>query len=41
VEEPSRWSGVVGPRGSGLTLDVDQPDLQALVKYALHGPGSL
>jgi Tol biopolymer transport system component len=39
VQEPSRWSGVVGPRGAkgaGLTLDVDQPDLHALVKYALR-----
>src|SRR5476651_763523 len=41
VEEPSRWSGVVGPRGSGLALDIDQPDLQALVKYALHGGSAL
>jgi hypothetical protein len=40
VDEPSRWSGVVGPRGAkgmGLTLDVDQPDLRALVNYALKG----
>jgi Tol biopolymer transport system component len=41
VQEPSRWSGVVGLRGSGLALDVDQPDLQALVKYALRGTGTL
>jgi Tol biopolymer transport system component len=41
VREPSSWSGVVGPRGAGLTLDTDQPDLQALVKYALRGTGAL
>jgi Tol biopolymer transport system component len=37
VEEPSRWSGIVGPRGMkgvGLGLDADQPDLQALVRFA-------
>jgi hypothetical protein len=39
VQEQLRWSGVVGPKGAkgvGLTLDVDQPDLRALVKYALR-----
>jgi hypothetical protein len=39
VQEQSRWSGVVGPKGAkgvGLTLDADQPDLRALVKYALR-----
>jgi hypothetical protein len=41
VQDRSRWSGVVGPRGSGLALDVDQPDLQALVKYALRGTSAL
>jgi Tol biopolymer transport system component len=41
VKEPSQWSGVVGPHGSGLALDADQPDLQALVKYALRGNGTL
>ncbi|HEX4381304.1 MAG TPA: hypothetical protein VH083_00065 [Myxococcales bacterium] len=41
VKEPSQWSGVVGPRGSGLSIDADQPDLQALVKYALRGTGAL
>ena len=41
VKEPSQWSGVVGPRGPGLSLDTDQPDLQALVKYALRGNGTL
>jgi hypothetical protein len=34
---PSKWSGVVLPPGKphgGLTLDPDQPDLEALVKFA-------
>jgi hypothetical protein len=33
VEEPSKWSRVVGPK-SGLALDPDHPDLKALVKSA-------
>jgi hypothetical protein len=41
VKDASQWSGVVGPRGSGLALDADQPDLTALVKYALRGTGTL
>jgi hypothetical protein len=43
VEEPSRWGGVVGPKGAkgfALGLDADQPDLQALVKFALRGSGT-
>jgi hypothetical protein len=37
VDEPAKWSGVVLPPGKphgGLTLDPDQPDLEALVKFA-------
>ena len=35
VKDPGRWGGVVGPgKQAGLQLDVDQPDLAALVKYA-------
>jgi hypothetical protein len=40
VDEPSRWSGVVGIRGfkgAGLALDTDVPDLHALVRYASRG----
>jgi len=38
VEDPAKWSGVVtGPgRKGGLTIDPDQPDLAALVKFARH-----
>ena len=37
------WSGVVVPPGKqgGLTLDPDQPDLEALVKYARRGGAAL
>jgi dipeptidyl aminopeptidase/acylaminoacyl peptidase len=40
VEDRARWSGVVtGPGNprSGLALDPDHPDLQALVRYARRG----
>lgn len=44
VDDASRWGGVVMPPGkqkAGLTLDPDQPDLEALVKYARRGAGTL
>lgn len=35
LKDPGRWGGVVGPgKQAGLHLDIDQPDLAALVKYA-------
>lgn len=40
VQEPSRWSGVVGPK-TGLALDPDHPDLKALVKYATRSATGL
>ena len=43
VDEAAKWSGVVTPPGKkrGLALDPEQPDLEALVKYARRGPGGL
>ena len=43
VDDAARWSGVVMPPGKkgGLDLDPEQPDLEALVKYARRGPGTL
>lgn len=40
IDQPSRWSGVVGPPGkkAGLELDPERPDLDALVKYASRSP---
>lgn len=41
VDEAGKWSGVVMPKGrpGGLELDPEQPDLEALVKYARRGAG--
>lgn len=43
VDDATKWSGVVLPPGKkgGLELDPEQPDLEALVKYARRGPGAL
>jgi hypothetical protein len=44
VDDPAKWSGVVLPPGknkAGLELDPEQPDLEALVKYARRGSGAL
>ena len=43
VDDKAKWSGVVTPPGKqgGLALDPEQPDLEALVKYARRGPGAL